>query len=365
MASCAWTRLGPAPASGAGAGEGGGAPAARSSHGVSSAGEGSGALVVFGGEADARVPLGSDAWVLRGAARPAEGCAWEVVRAGAEAPPARVGHAQATVGDAAYIFGGRNAIAVGEGGLNDLYAFRSAEGGRWEKLERAQAPAPRSYHTMAAAEGASTLYSFGGCGEGGRLADLHALDVREPCWRAMKSSPLRGRGGASLFASADGTSVMVVAGFAGEETRDIALFDVRKAAWHEVDASAWLCKRSVVAHFRDQRGRAILFGGEVDPSSKGHNGAGSFANDVLALVRGEACRLCAPCLSRLACARSQASARAHGACSCADDCGPSRRAARRDSTASRSSSCSAGAPTRPPPSRADGAQWRWLRRTSA
>lgn len=255
---------------------GSGAPAKRSSHGACALGDG--ALMLFGGEATAREPIGSDAWILADADGDAK---WSMVPAEeGKSPPARVGHAQARVQDRAYVFGGRDAVAVGEGGLNDLWAF---DGARWESVAtKGDVPAARSYHVMKAS--ASQLFVFGGCGAEGRLADFHAMDVRDGTWRALSPAPIRGRGGASLFVNPDGTTATVVAGFCGEETRDVVVFDAVKGAWREPTTPAWLRPRSVCPHdFDAQSGAAIIFGGEVDPSNKGHAGAGDFASDLVAL----------------------------------------------------------------------------------
>ncbi|XRB16601.1 galactose oxidase [Pseudoscourfieldia marina] len=282
QSSCRWVRLafmGPQ-------------PAARSSHGLSAISDGT--LILMGGEgANARSPLGCTIWTLSGESVAAntrddadlsvdELGQWRMLddAAFSTMPPPRVGHAQAAIDNTVYVFGGRDAVAVGDGGLNDMWAFHANEG-RWEKRDMNTPPHARSYHAMCAADEAKTLYTFGGCGESGRLADLWATDTRASSWEELPAAPIRGRGGPCLFTSPDGKTVMVVAGFAGEETNDVALFDRVAGKWRSTELES-LRKRSVAAHFYDPCSRrCMIFGGEVDPSNIGHAGAGDFASDMV------------------------------------------------------------------------------------
>lgn len=143
----------------------------------------------------------------------------------------------------------------------------------------------------------------------------------------------QGRGGAGVVAAAG--RVVVVGGFAGEETNEMWCFDTSSGAWQDWSTrSAGLVKRSVMGvgvMAEGERQRLVLFGGEVgasrrqagrqglgteggreggtassvqtrregglteghgagwlagyqvDPSSQGHEGAGGFAGDTLAL----------------------------------------------------------------------------------
>ena len=60
---------------------------------------------------------------------------------------------------------------------------------------------------------------------------------------------------------------------------DIHQFRPNTKTWTQLP-SAGLRPRSVCAHCTVQ-GKIVVFGGEVDPSEKGHEGAGAFANDLL------------------------------------------------------------------------------------
>ena len=129
------------------------------------------------------------------------------------------------------------------------------------------------------------LYVFGGCGASGRLNDLHKFDLKEKTWHNLGTSLLRGRGGPNLLSLSSGGKLAVVAGFAGEETNDGHVYDLTTSSWHETVMSLDdLRPRSVcIAASFPSVGVSVVFGGEVDPSQRGHEGAGGFANDVVLL----------------------------------------------------------------------------------
>ena len=84
-----------------------------------------------------------------------------------------------------------------------------------------------------------------------------------------------------MEASADGEALWIVGGFAGHETNDVLRFCLR-TAWWDRKPSDWLRPRSVCAGFSMAQA-LMLFGGEVSPSDIGHEGAGGFANDLVAI----------------------------------------------------------------------------------
>jgi hypothetical protein len=133
------------------------------------------------------------------------------------------------------------------------------------------------------------LYVFGGCGASGRLADFHSFDTSLGVFGRLPSSDLRGRGGPNLILLAGGTKIGVVAGFAGEETSDGQVYDIDSGAWEDsVRFSSrnlsGLRPRSVcVSASFPSAGISVVFGGEVNPSDRGHEGAGKFANDLVVL----------------------------------------------------------------------------------
>ncbi|BDA51022.1 Nitrile-specifier protein 5 [Coccomyxa sp. Obi] len=265
-------------------------PVARSSHTVTFIKSGKGKAYVFGGEHQPRTPIDSELHVYE-----LDCGAWNPVQCSGDAPCPRVAHTAAAVGDTIYFFGGRSGIEMGEGSMNDLYSF-DTKAGKWTRLEpKGALPEPRSFHAMVAI--GSKIYVFGGCGKGGRLNDLHMFDTEAMEWLQMPSSPdIKGRGGAGLVASADGGSLFVVGGFAGYELNDVHRFDLAQRTWDcpaccstEAAAASLLPARSVFgvsAHACgacEHGGHLVLFGGEVDPSDKGHAGAGQFSSETYCL----------------------------------------------------------------------------------
>lgn len=172
--------------------------------------------------------------------------------------------------------------------LNDMWQLdvSGAPGTEsWSRVryaeEGAPPPEPRSFHRMTAV--GADLFVFGGCGAGGRFADLHKFDTATRAWTPLGTSPvLAGRGGANLIAlrraaddasSSDAAKLAVIAGFAGKETNDGHAFCGR---WADapMDGLSELRPRSVcVAAAVPSKGVALVFGGEVDPSERGHEGA--------------------------------------------------------------------------------------------
>jgi len=244
-------------------------PCERSSHGISLLPNGS--LLLYGGEHVARTPIAEEAdkvWIFDST--------W-TCQACINPPPPRIAHAQAVIGTDLYIFGGRAGITMQEQALDDVWKLDTTSW-TWTPVSTTNTPCARSFHRMIAVE--EKLYVFGGCGVQGRLNDLHCLDTSTGVWTDLGTSLLRGRGGPNLVHYQD--QIVIVAGFAGEETNDGHAFDLHKAAWEPQLLTQLndLRPRSVcVAHATASH--IYLFGGEVDPSSLGHEGAGGFANDVV------------------------------------------------------------------------------------
>lgn len=223
-----------------------------------------------------------------------------------DAPTPRVGHSQAAVNDSVYVFGGRTGVGMGEEALGDMWKLDIHDdgehrGAEWTKIGDCgnnNAPEPRSFHKMISIS--TDLYMFGGCGSNGRLNDMWKFDTLTNTWRDLGSSHLlRGRGGPSLLSlsgAEGGTNgvdkVAVASGFAGEETNDGHAYqindtNVEDGGWWEVDNMSGLkrmSKRSVSCFGSfPPLNRCIIFGGEVDPSKREHEGAGNFENDVVIL----------------------------------------------------------------------------------
>ena len=137
---------------------------------------------------------------------------------------------------------------------------------------------------------------------------------------------MKGRGGAGFCASctgSDATGLLVVGGFVGEESNDVYRFDFETGRrrdhththththiaflfWNTMNASApHLCVvdagkwqvvlppgNSIIRPFSVSCSAllhapgtgdpvVVFFGGEIDPSDKGHEGAGNFSNALL------------------------------------------------------------------------------------
>ena len=299
-----WTRLNPSSSSSSGGSTG--QPCARSSHGLSLVNN---RLILYGGEHVARTPLDAAqaTWGLD-LTNPSSPV-WYPIPGGSgnedAAPSPRVAHAQDVVDHCVYIFGGRNGIAMDERPLNDMWRLDcSGPPGSetWAPVPIAnpdETPEPRSFHRLQAID--STLYIFGGCGANGRMADLHSFDTTTNAFHNWGTSPLlRGRGGPNLFPLAQGQKLAVVAGFAGEETADGHIFNVSTGQWDATLLTAddhfhgGLRPRSVCAAASfPSVGVSIIFGGEVNPSDRGHEGAGGFANDLVVLDASDASLLTA------------------------------------------------------------------------
>jgi len=222
-------------------------------------------------------------------------------------PPTRVAHSQACVNENVYIFGGRKGINMNESPLNDLWKFH-APTERWSRVifssddddASSNIPEERSFHKMIAV--GTDLYVFGGCGASGRLADLHKFDTIAGRWQKLEASTLlKGRGGPNLLSlrkSSGEGYLAVVAGFVGEESRDGHVYGLPRkekedGAWEEdvMGGLEELRPRSVcVAASFSELNVGLIFGGEVNPSDRGHEGAGGFTNDVI-LMDGNTARI--------------------------------------------------------------------------
>lgn len=246
-------------------------PLARSSHGVSIVGD---TLYMFGGEHSARQPVNTTLYAVE-LGNPAS--VWREVTVSGVPPPPRFGHSQAVIGDCIYVFGGRVGTAVDEKLLNDLYMFNTKTGVWIEVIFKGSPPSPRSFQRMVAT--GTSLYVFGGCPAQGRLADLHTFDTKPGTWTALESSGMEGRGGAGLVVDPDGSALYVLGGFAGREMKDVHKFDLGVKKWTEMSCelgqacSVTLC--AAVGH------KVVLFGGELEPSNRGHAGAGNFSGELV------------------------------------------------------------------------------------
>eukprot|EP00850_Spirogloea_muscicola_P021734 SM000260S09930 [mRNA] locus=s260:29478:31061:+ [translate_table: standard] len=255
-----------------------GAQRARSSHAVAVVGR---RAYAFGGEFQPRVPIDADVHVFDLDAR-----RWSTAAASGDRPSAapqpklpcpRVGVAAAAVGPKLLVFGGRD---EGHAELGEAYAFDTATG-TWQLLASgAASPPARSYHSLAAGSDGKRVYTFGGCGESGRLNDLWVYDVDAGSWRQLpSSSSCVPRGGPGLVVLRD--QVYVIFGFNGAELGDMHRFDLKTETWEEVlQGGEKPSPRSVFGVSTVGDRYIVLFGGEVDPSDQGHLGAGRFSDET-------------------------------------------------------------------------------------
>jgi len=267
-------------------------PIERSSHGISVIG---GVLYVFGGENTARVPIDSSVYVLDIANQNLKdgSAAWRKIEAQSNSPEPRIAHTQAVVGSKIYIFGGRQGITMDESPLNDMHCF-DTKTETWTKVaaKSNNVPCPRSFHQMVSV--GSSLFVFGGCGNAGRMSDLHEFKTDSLTWTAHSNEfkigedgnneAIKGRGGSSLVASSCGNKLFLLGGFAGKEMDDIHIYDLKKSAWTYLKDVTLPFPRSVCISAGIQiagKGNYVsLFGGEVEESTKGHEGAGGFSNEL-------------------------------------------------------------------------------------
>jgi hypothetical protein len=82
----------------------------------------------------------------------------------------------------------------------------------------------------------------------------------------------------------ESSCLYLMGGFCGEELDDCFRYDLATKKWTRIESlprklSVFACS-SVDDSLWGGKIRLILHGGEVDPSTAGHNGAGEFSNDT-------------------------------------------------------------------------------------
>lgn len=86
----------------------------------------------------------------------------------------------------------------------------------------------------------------------------------------------------SLDEAKELSCLYLIGGFCGHELDDCFRFEIKTQKWEQIESlprklSVFAC--SSVGN-RNSNVRLILHGGEVDPSTVGHNGAGEFSSDT-------------------------------------------------------------------------------------
>jgi len=129
------------------------------------------------------------------------------------------------------------------------------------------------------------IYVFGGCSAEGRLNDLHVLDTETLIWKQLPScDAASGRGGPALGVSNDSNKLILATGYSGQENDDIHIFDINNTKWITCESGQYRARS--VAPFctlnpTNDHNVLVIFGGEVNTSDRGHEGAGDFADDLV------------------------------------------------------------------------------------
>ncbi|MCJ1477190.1 hypothetical protein MMC13_005861 [Lambiella insularis] len=301
----------------------------RSSHTMSII---KGRAYIFGGEIHPREPVDNAMHVYTLPSSTVTEADYKCIpaspqKSGDDIPPPRVGHTAVVISDRIYVFGGRGGPEMQpleeHGRVWVFDTFLSA----WTYLDPAkgtQYPITRSYHAAAAnvhllpsrqdhtinavgsadGEAHGTLFVHGGCPASGRVSDLWAFDVSAKTWTRHPDAPGPPRGGACLtiahnrlyrFGGFDGANELggqidfldiavntsndkggqgKLSVFAGSEWKTISFPEKTRSPGN----------RSVAGLHPITTGQGrnylLLFLGERDASSNGHDGAGKFWEDV-------------------------------------------------------------------------------------
>jgi len=253
----------------------------RSSHCISVIGD---TLYVFGGEIVPREPINSIFYTRN--LNDKGNNIWKIVNVhNSNEPIARVGHSQTIIGKNIWIFGGRQGCSMSEIPMNDLWKFDTISN-MWEHINSINdnIPEARSFHKMISI--GNKLYIFGGCGKSNRLADLHCYDTDLNIWEKLPQPPVNfiGRGGAGFLSSSNDENLFIVGGFTGSESNAVMRYNILEKKWYEVykEGNNLIQPFSVTSGITLDK-YLIFFGGETNPSEKGHAGAGIFSNSLLVL----------------------------------------------------------------------------------
>lgn len=245
-------------------------------------------------------------------------------------PLPRVGHTIAAVDERLYLFGGRGGKDMKPLEENGRVWVFDTKLNQWSYLDPAKGspyPAARSYHSSAStahplsfstndqtenAMGAAqsgfddhgTVFVHAGCPATGRTADVWGFDIASRVWSQYADAPGAPRGGPSLTFAQD--RLYRFGGFDGERELggsidflhftlstfddkggkgELAVFP-KTGSWESVaiDDGTDPGKRSVAGFQPITTGQGrnylLLFLGEKDPSSSGHDAAGKFWDDV-------------------------------------------------------------------------------------
>jgi len=238
-------------------------------------------LYLFGGENIPRIPSNSNLYMIDFSVKQPI-YHWQEIKTFGKKPPKRLGHSQIAINNFIYIFGGRQGISMNELPLNDLWKF-DVLNSKWIEINQYDniAPSKRSFHTMTAIK--NFIYIYGGCGQNGRLSDLHCFDIIHNRWipNINNNHFISGRGGSCIIPSNDECNLFIIGGFKGKESNAIYKYSISENNWYTVykedndqimPFSVFICGKI--------NNKIVCFGGEISPSIIGHNGAGKFSNDL-------------------------------------------------------------------------------------
>ena len=303
-------------------------PLPRSSHSLSII---KGKAYIFGGEEQPREPVSNDMHVYTLPSSGVSEADYKRIPAQSnrdgDTPPPRVGHTANAIGDKIYIFGGRGGRAMQpleENGRVWVYDTRLNSWNSLDPLNGSPYPAARSYHASAAtvhlqrssqdhtenpvgslvSEVHGTVFIHGGCPTSGRIADVWAFDIVACLWSRLPDAPGPARGGPSLAFTQN--RLYRFGGFNGEiELGGLDYLDLSMSTFNDKGEKGELAVIPLTGRWKtvmtpaeakipgnrsvaglqpittgQGRNYLLLFLGEGDPSSLGHEGAGKFYNDV-------------------------------------------------------------------------------------
>jgi len=300
----------------------------RSSHSLSIV---QGKAYIFGGEEKPREPVDNHVHVFTLSMADNDEVDYEkITPAGADIPLPRVGHTASIVDDRIYVFGGRGGKEMTPLNENGRVWVFDTRLNQWSALDPAPGspfPAPRSYHASASTshpfssprdyperptglensgfDDHGTIFIHGGCPASGRVADVWGFDIASRIWSQYADAPGPARGGPCLtftqerlyrFGGFDGQKELGgpiqflhfrVSTFDDASGKGEMLVAPRTGVWETVEPPEGTLEpgnRSVAGLLPVTTGQGrnylLLFLGEKDPSSSGHDAAGRFWDDV-------------------------------------------------------------------------------------
>lgn len=301
----------------------------RSSHSLSII---KGRGYIFGGEIHPREPVDNAMHVYTLPSSTVTEADYKCVPArpqntGDDIPSPRVGHTAVAISDRVYAFGGRGGPdmqPLEEHGRVWVFDTFTSTWTHLDPVDGSQYPKARSYHAAAGnvhplpnkqdhtinavgspdMEAHGTMFIHGGCPVSSRVSDVWAFDVAAKIWSQHPDAPGPPRGGPCLTFAHD--RLYRFGGFDGEKELggQIDFLDIAVNTFNDKGgqgelsvfaSSKWKTisfpeemkspgNRSVAGLHPITTGQGrnylLLFLGERDASSKGHDGAGKFWEDV-------------------------------------------------------------------------------------